>query len=92
MKDEGVSPDDTDCKGRTALHLAIKSGNFHFIKYLVDVEKFDINAVDNSGVNAIGTLIKGDRILKASDKILQYLLERGGNPNQLYIEELSNRY
>jgi ankyrin repeat protein len=40
---EGVNAKEVDYKGRTALHLAIKSGNIHLIKFLVDVEGFDVN-------------------------------------------------
>lgn len=40
---EGVNPQEPDNKGRTALHFAVKSGNFHFIKYLVDAEGFSPN-------------------------------------------------
>ena len=81
LRAEGVCPNDTDSKGRTALHLAIKSGSLPFIKFLIDVEKFDLNAVDINGANAICTLIKGDRILRANDKTLNYLLDKGGDPN-----------
>ena len=28
----------------------------------------------------------GDRILKANPNLLEYLLEQGADPNQLYIE------
>lgn len=41
--EEGVDTKETDNKGRSALHHAIRSGNLHFIKFLVDVEKFDVN-------------------------------------------------
>ena len=56
------------------MHLSVKSGNLHFIKFLIEVEKFDINALDYKGGNAITTLLKGDRILKANPKILEYLI------------------
>ena len=36
--DEGVDRHEKDNKGRSALHHAIRSGNLHFIKFLVDVE------------------------------------------------------
>lgn len=51
------------------------------IKFLVDVEKFDVNQTDKNGSNAINTLLKGDRILKANPKILEYLLSVEGNPD-----------
>jgi ankyrin repeat protein len=41
--DEGLSPNALDYKGRSALHLAIKSSNFLFVKFLVDVKMFDVN-------------------------------------------------
>lgn len=53
MKDEGVNPHDLDSKRRSALHFAVKSGNIHLIKFLVDVENFDVNQIDMKGVNAI---------------------------------------
>lgn len=40
---EGVYGQEVDGKGRTALHYAVKSGNLHFIKFLLEVEKFDVN-------------------------------------------------
>jgi ankyrin repeat protein len=86
--DEGVNPYESDARGRTALHLAIRSGNLHLIKFLIDVEHFDVNQTDKRGTNAITTLLKGDRILKANVKILEYLIKSGGNPNQLYEEKM----
>ena len=64
--------------------MAVRSGNLHLIKFLVDVEKFDVNKTDSRGANAIVTLLKGDRILKAKTQILVYLIMKGGNPDQLY--------
>lgn len=43
LKEEGVSKDEKDQKQRTALHYAVKSGNLNFIKFLVDVEGFEVN-------------------------------------------------
>ena len=83
---EGVDPKGTDYKGRNALHLAVRSGNIHLIKFLVDVEHFDVNTTDKRGANAIITLLKGDRILKAKVNILKYLIQMGGNVDQLYQE------
>lgn len=81
---EGVEPKEVDYKGRNALHLAVRSGNIHLIKFLVDVEHFDVNSTDQRGANAIVTLLKGDRILKAKTNILEYLIKKGGNVDQLY--------
>ena len=81
LLEEGVIPKEVDKKGRTALHLAVRSGNIHLIKFLLDIEKFDPNQTDNKGANAINTLLKGDRILKANPKILEYLISVGGDTN-----------
>jgi hypothetical protein len=59
------------------LHLAVKSGNLAFVKYLIEVRKIDILTKDARGRDLIATLICGDRILSAQAKILDYLLERG---------------
>ena len=48
-----MDPKEDDYKGRTALHFAIKSGNLHFIKFLIEVEHFDVNKTDYKGINAI---------------------------------------
>jgi len=68
---------DLDTQGRTVLHLAVKSGNLSYIKYLVEVKKLDVNQRDNKGRGAISTLICGDKILTGSAKILEYLIECG---------------
>jgi ankyrin repeat protein len=41
--EEKIDPLSVDIKGRNALHFAVKSGNLHYVKFLVDVEKFDPN-------------------------------------------------
>jgi hypothetical protein len=67
--------------------LAVKSGNLAFIKYLVEERGCDINQFDILGREAISTLLCGNRILKASAKILEYLLQRGASPNIIYGEK-----
>lgn len=66
--------DSLDSHGRTILHLAIKSGNLAFIKFLIEVQGGDVNLRDARGRNALCTLICGDRILSAQPKLLEYLL------------------
>lgn len=88
MVEEGVNPKEVDCKGRTALHLAVRSGNLHLIKFLIDVEGFAVNEQDKRGANAICTLLKGDRILKAAPNLLEVLIKAGGDPNALYGESM----
>lgn len=44
---------DVDNRGRNALHFAVKGGNLAFIKFLIENEKFDVNAVDFRGVNPL---------------------------------------
>jgi ankyrin repeat protein len=46
-----------DNKGRSAMHHAIKSGNLHYIKFLVDIEKLDVNETNNKGANCINILL-----------------------------------
>ena len=86
MQDEGVDPKAVDYKGRNALHLAVRSGNIHLIKFLVDVECFDVNETDKRGANSICTLLKGDRILTAKANVLEFLIEKGGHIDQMYHE------
>jgi ankyrin repeat protein len=76
-----------DKQGRTVLHLAVKTGNLAFIKYLIEVRKLDLNQRDNKGRDAISTIICGDRILSAPVKILEYLIESGASTNTLYYEK-----
>ncbi|CDW79015.1 nad(+) adp-ribosyltransferase-3 [Stylonychia lemnae] len=85
---EGVDPKELDNKGRSALHLAVKSGNIHLIQFLVDVELFDVNQIDNQGTNSINQLLKGDRIVTANKSILIYLIKKGGDSNNIYNERL----
>lgn len=47
LAEEGVNPFESDKRGRTALHLGVKSGNIHYIKYLIHELNFDVNAVDD---------------------------------------------
>jgi hypothetical protein len=45
---------DVDNRGRNALHFAVKGGNMAFLKFLVEVEKFDVKAsVDFRGVSPL---------------------------------------
>ena len=78
---------DVDNYGRNALHFAVKGGNLAFLKFLVEVEHFDVKAsVDFRGVSPLSQLTKGDRILTANPALLTYLLEKGSDPNGLYEE------
>lgn len=82
---------DVDNRGRNALHFAVKGGNLQYLKFLIEVEKFDPKtAVDFRGVNPIAQLIKGDRILTADVKMLSYLIEKGADTNLLYEEPTYN--
>ena len=87
--DQGVpsNAEDVDNRGRNALHFAVKGGNIAFLKYLVEVEHFDVKtSVDFRGVTPLSQLIKGDRILTGNIQILKYLLDRGADPNAVYEE------
>jgi len=88
LLEEQVDPFEQDYKGRTTLILAAMSGNFAFIKYLCEVENVEVNITDKRGGNAVTALLKGDRILKANPKIIEYLIEKGVNPNVLYEEPM----
>ncbi len=88
LKERGVQAKATDDKGRNALHLAARSQNLAFIKYLIDVEHFDPNLQDSKGRNLIATLICGDLILTAKIEILKYLLGKPGcDLNHTYLEK-----
>ncbi len=86
LQDRGLRADALDDKGRTALHHAIRSQNLALIKFLIEVEHFDVNQADLFGRNAINYLLKGDRILTAKPDILKYLISKKANVNQPYKE------
>lgn len=76
LQDRGLRAEALDEKGRTALHHAIRSQNLAFIKFLIEVEHFDVNQTDLFGRNAINYFLKGDRILNAKPDILKYLISK----------------
>ncbi len=71
LQDRGLRADALDDKGRTALHHAIRSQNLALIKFLIEVEHFDVNQADLFGRNSINYLLKGDRILSAKTDIFK---------------------
>ena len=86
LQERGLRGDALDDKGRTALPHAIRSQNLAFIKFLIEVEHFDVNQTDSFGRNSINYLLKGDRILTAKPDILKYLISKQVNLNQPYKE------
>ncbi len=87
LQERGLRSDAFDDKGTTALHHAIRAQNLAFIKFLVEVEHFDVNQTDSQGRNAINYLLKGDRILVAKAEILKYLISKKVDLNQAYKEK-----
>ena len=81
LEQRGLPARAKDDNGNTALHHALRAQNLSFIKFLVDVQNFNINETNLKGRNALAYLLCGDNILTAKPEIMKYLISKGANIN-----------
>lgn len=74
---EEVRAEDEDTRGLGALHLAAGSGKLHMCRYLVEVLRVDVDAVDNEGRTPLVHAIYGERANTS-----KYLLDQGANQDK----------
>ena len=87
LVEHGVDSSHLDKNGRSALFMAVRSGNLAYIKFLVDEMEFDPTIKDILGATPVNHLLKGGRLLKASVMILKYLVSKSVDLNSLYHEK-----
>ncbi|KAL7573506.1 hypothetical protein ACA910_019822 [Epithemia clementina (nom. ined.)] len=77
LKEEGVSVNDRDWDGLTALIPAASAGHLDLCKFLVKTANIDVNAADKDGITALM-----EASIMGHVKIVEFLIENGATVDE----------